>query len=87
MQLGSRGTFALVILVGVAGTGVAVRLLNVAGFGTLGSLVWALGYGTTIFVLWYGWVRPLDLTGGTDPEEIADATTEPSDGDRETPDR
>ncbi|MFT4921399.1 MAG: hypothetical protein ACI8XM_000596, partial [Haloarculaceae archaeon] len=25
-------------------------------------------YGTMIGVLWYGWVRPLDLTGPTESE-------------------
>ena len=74
MALGSRGLFALVLLVGVAGTGIAVRLTNVAGYSTLGSLIWVMGYGTTIFLLWFGWLRHMDISGQTDPEEVADAT-------------
>jgi|AntRauTorcE11898_2_1112593.scaffolds.fasta_scaffold63954_1 hypothetical protein len=74
MALSSRALFALVLLVGVAGTGIAVRLANMAGYGTLGSLIWFLGYGTTIFLLWYGWFRKMEITGQTDPDEIADAT-------------
>lgn len=75
MSNGSRAAFAMVLLVGVAGNGISVYLLNRAGLSTLGSVVWAVGYGTTILVLWYGWLRPMDITGGTDPEEIAEATT------------
>lgn len=74
MTLSSRELFAVVLLVGVAGTGIAVRLANVAGYGTLGSVIWFLGYGTTIFLLWYGWFRKMEITGQTDPDEIADAT-------------
>jgi hypothetical protein len=27
--------------------------------------VWIVGYGTTIFVVWYVWVRPLELIGSS----------------------
>lgn len=84
MRLGSRGAFALVLLLGVAGTGISVRLFSAAGLETLGSIIWIVGYGTTIFVLWYGWLRPLDITGQTDPEEVREATD--ADGDHETVD-
>ena len=78
MELGTRKSFVAVVLLGVAGTGVLVRLVTVAGYPTLSSLVWLLGYGGMVLVLWYGWLRPLDLTGGTDPE-----TTDPERGDTE----
>lgn len=68
MELGSRFAFAVVLLVGVAGTGLVVRVLNSAGFSGIGVAVWIAGYGTMIGVLWYGWVRPLDLTGPTESE-------------------
>lgn len=74
MELGSRQLFALVLLVGVAGTGISVRLVNMAGYDTLGMVIWAMGYGTTIFLLWFGWLREMDITGQTDPDEIAEAT-------------
>jgi hypothetical protein len=67
MELGSRKLFALVLLVGIAGTGIAVRLTNAAGYSDLGSVVWTIGYGGTVVVLWYGWLRPLDLSGQTSP--------------------
>ena len=86
MELGSRKAFALVVLVGVAGTGIAVRLVNAAGYSLLGSAVWVVGYGTTVFVLWYGWVRPLDLTGqtGSAAERTDDTAPDPPDGDAAT---
>jgi len=76
MELGTRRSFAVVVLLGVAGTGSVVYFLNVVGLDTLGSVVWFTGYATMVFTLWYGWIRPLDITGSTDPEEIADATTD-----------
>lgn len=54
---------AVVLLVGIAGTGVVRRQLGVWGFNALGRLVFVMGYGTTVFVVWYGWVRPLDISG------------------------
>jgi len=70
MELGSKGAFVAVVLTGVAGTGLVVRLLNEAGYGSLGSVFWFTGYATMVLVLWYGWVRPLDI--GTDPTGPAD---------------
>jgi hypothetical protein len=54
---------ALVLLVGVAGPGLARRFLGEAGYGNLGRLVFVLGYGTMVVVVWYVWIRPLDITG------------------------
>lgn len=89
MELGSRKAFALILLVGVAGTGIAVRLVNAAGYNLLGSALWFVGYATTIFVLWYGWLRPLDLTGQTSPptdrSSDPETGTDPTDRDGTTP--
>jgi len=52
-----------VLLVGVAGTGIVRRLLGEAGLNDLGAVVWILGYGGTVLVVWYGWIRPLDIGG------------------------
>lgn len=54
---------ATVLVVGVAGTGVVRRLLGEAGMNDLGALVWILGYGGTVLVVWYVWIRPLDIGG------------------------
>lgn len=65
MDVTSRQAFALVLAVGVVGSGLVVSLFTSAGYGTVGSAVWVLGYGTMVLVLWWGWLRPLDL--GHDP--------------------
>lgn len=57
---------ATVLLVGVAGSGVARWSLGQLGLTTLGELVYIAGYGGMVVVVWYGWIRPLDITG---PEE------------------
>jgi hypothetical protein len=59
-------TLVAVVAVGVVGSGLARRLLGLAGYSTLGRVVFLVGYATMIFVVWYVWIRPLDLTGPTD---------------------
>lgn len=66
----SRVTLGLVVAAGIVLPGVANYLLNQAGAPTAGAFVWAAGYASMVFVVWYGWIRPLDLTGpggGTEP--------------------
>ncbi|MFC4357249.1 hypothetical protein ACFO0N_04710 [Halobium salinum] len=57
---------ALVLFVGIAGTGILRRFLGELGYNGVGRIVFVLGYGGMVFVLWYGWVRPLDITGPTE---------------------
>lgn len=61
----SRNTLLLaaVLLVGIAGTGILRRQLGVWGLNQLGRLVYICGYGGTVFAVWYGWIRPLDISG------------------------
>lgn len=54
---------AVVLLVGVAGTGIVRRQLGLLGYNQVGRLVFLLGYGGTILIVWYGWLRPLDISG------------------------
>jgi hypothetical protein len=63
MSSPGRLAFALVLIVGVIGPGLANYFLAQSGYETLGTVVWATGYATMVFVLWYVWVRPLDLSG------------------------
>ncbi|MFC6785049.1 hypothetical protein ACFQFH_19425 [Halobaculum halobium] len=64
-----RLLLAVVLVVGIAGTGIVRRQLGLLGFNELGRVVFILGYGLTVFAVWYGWIRPLDITGpGTDRE-------------------
>jgi len=69
---------AAVVVVGIAGTGVVRRLLGEAGLNDLGAVVWLLGYGGTVLVVWYGWVRPLDITGPSRGlDDVEDEETQP----------
>jgi len=52
-----------ILLIGIAGSGIVRRLLGELGYNDLGALVFMLGYGGMIFALWYGWIRPMDITG------------------------
>lgn len=52
-----------ILIVGIIGTGVIRRLLGVAGYNTLGRLVFLLGYTGMVIIIWYGWIRPLEITG------------------------
>jgi hypothetical protein len=58
--------FAVVLLVGVAGSGLARRFLGEMGYDTIGMVVYVLGYGGMVVLVWWGWLRPLDITGPVD---------------------
>lgn len=65
-----RVVLGLVITAGIILPGVANYALRVAGASTAGTIVWVVGYASMVLVVWYGWIRPLDLTGpggGTEP--------------------
>jgi hypothetical protein len=53
----------LLLVIGIGGSGLARGLLAEQGYNALGSAVFVLGYGTMVFLLWWGWIRPLDITG------------------------
>jgi len=52
-------TVAAVVIV----PGLANGLLSQWGYPWVGSAVWAVGYGLGGVFIWYGWIRPLDITG------------------------
>ncbi|MFD1633141.1 hypothetical protein ACOZ4L_12370 [Haloplanus ruber] len=52
-----------ILVVGIGGSGIARGLLVERGLDALGSVVFVLGYGTMVVLLWWGWIRPLDITG------------------------
>lgn len=54
---------AFILFVGIIGTGVIRRLLGIAGYNALGRLVFLFGYAGMVVIIWYGWIRPLDITG------------------------
>jgi hypothetical protein len=61
----SRRVLSLVavLAVGVVGSGLARYTLGTLGYEALGSAVYVVGYATMVVVVWYGWIRPLDITG------------------------
>ncbi|MFC3477376.1 hypothetical protein [Halobacterium litoreum] len=65
----SRVKLGLVLAAGVVLPGVANHLLYQSGRPTAGAVVWATGYAAMVLVVWYNWLRPLDLgpSGGTEP--------------------
>ncbi|WP_042661867.1 hypothetical protein [Haloferax sp. ATB1] len=64
-SLVSRGSLLLaaVVTLGIVIPGVARRLLGEAGYNDLGMVVFVLGYAGMVVIVWYGWIRPLDITG------------------------
>lgn len=54
---------AFLLFVGIIGIGVIRRLLGIAGYNALGRLVFLFGYAGMVVIIWYGWIRPLDITG------------------------
>jgi hypothetical protein len=55
-----------VVVTGIVLPGLARRFLGEAGYDALGTVVFILGYAGMIFLVWYGWIRPLKLTGPVD---------------------
>ncbi|KTG09360.1 hypothetical protein AUR64_16400 [Haloprofundus marisrubri] len=66
----------LILFVGIAGTGIVRRLLGELGYNGIGRVVFVIGYGGMIFALWYGWIRPLDITGPAERERSDGERTE-----------
>jgi hypothetical protein len=61
----NRDTLLIILLLvlGIGGSGLARGFLAEQGYNVLGSAVFVTGYGTMVFLLWWGWIRPLDITG------------------------
>jgi membrane associated rhomboid family serine protease len=55
--------FGLALALGVIVPGLFKYFLTTAGYPVLGTAVWVSGYLTAVLVVWYVWIRPLDLAG------------------------
>lgn len=55
-----------VVVSGIVLPGIARRFLGEAGYPGVGTIVFVLGYAGMVFLVWYGWIRPLELTGPVD---------------------
>ncbi|WP_135821313.1 hypothetical protein [Halostella litorea] len=62
-MVSEKVAFGIVLASGVMIPGLAKYFLSSAGYPNLGSIVWFLGFGTMVAVVWYVWLRPLDITG------------------------
>jgi hypothetical protein len=86
----SRLQFAgFVMVVGLIGPGFLVYALEQANLSGVADFVWMVGYGTTIFVVWFIWLRPLNLVGPSGQEislteESEQSETAPDEGDSES---
>jgi hypothetical protein len=54
---------AMILFFGIIATGVIRRFLGLAGYNNLGRLVFLMGYAGMVLVVWYGWIRPLEIVG------------------------
>jgi len=66
--ISSRLWFVVVVVVGLIGPGLLVYALEKVSLSAIGDLVWIVGYGTTVFVVWFFWIRPLDMVGSSGQE-------------------
>lgn len=77
--LSSRLSFLVTITIGLIGPGLGVTVLEEANLTLAADIVWIVGYGTTILVVWFIWIRPLDIVG-TDAQDWSERDdTEESD--------
>jgi hypothetical protein len=83
----------LVVLGGLIGPGLLVYAFEQANRSAVADLVWIVGYGTTIVVVWFFWLRPVDLgssagqdTSLTEESEQSDRAPEERNGETESPD-
>lgn len=68
LGLSSRQFGTLVIAGTIVLPGLLVYIFKAVGLSTFGDFIWIIGYGTGVFVVWYIWIRPLDLVGAVEQE-------------------
>ncbi len=54
---------AAVVGAGVVIPGITARFLHEAGYGVIGTFIFGMSFFAVVFIAWYVWIRPLDLTG------------------------
>jgi len=58
-----RSVVVTLVLGGIILPGVVSYLLDGAGYTLASDIAWVGGYALGVFLAWYGWIRPLDITG------------------------
>jgi len=53
----------LIVIAGIVVPGLVSRAFHQAGLSTLGAFSFAVGFFGMLVVVWYLWLRPLDITG------------------------
>ncbi|MCL9812703.1 hypothetical protein [Natranaeroarchaeum aerophilus] len=53
----------ILVAVGVVVPGIIARYLNEVGYGVIGTFIFGTSFFALVFVAWYIWIRPIDLTG------------------------
>ncbi|NHN59569.1 MULTISPECIES: hypothetical protein [Halorussus] len=61
MGVGEKVRLGLALALGVIVPGLLKYALTAAGYAALGTAIWVTGYLTAVLIVWYVWVRPLDL--------------------------
>lgn len=72
-----KARFALTLVAVILIPGFADYALASAGYKTLAGIVWTAGYGFGILVVWYRWIRPLDLSGPSGDQTTNDEDPHP----------
>ncbi|GAA0226181.1 hypothetical protein ACFFQF_10805 [Haladaptatus pallidirubidus] len=62
---GGKIRFGLALALGVVVPGMSKYVLTEMGYGFVGTAVFYTGYLTAALLIWYIWVRPLELTGSS----------------------
>lgn len=53
----------LVVIAGIVVPGLVSRAFHRAGLSTLGAFSFAIGFFGMLVIVWYLWLRPLEITG------------------------
>lgn len=62
-QVPPRWLLAVIILGSILLPGFLNWALVRAGYPLLGDIIWIIGIGTMVALVWWGWLRPLDIRG------------------------
>ncbi len=52
-----------IVAAGVVMPGIIARFLNAAGYDIIGTFVFGMSFFGMVVLVWYVWIRPLDLAG------------------------
>lgn len=65
MGRAEKARFGFALALGVVVPGLLKYTLTEIGYAALGTAVWVTGYLTAVLLIWYIWVRPIDLQGAS----------------------